>query len=299
MYRIVSVATVVFLTAVLLPATASGQAGGTVRVIQTIPVMENPRGDSVVVGSAPRGMVLQVVEVRNSWYLVAPPADTPTAVPWRRGWIPARFLEGLTPGTAPPGGPRSGPSQPRDGLVIRGFGQAGGTLFTAQDSFDTLLGSALGAVYGGGGQVAFGNGLFAQVGVDRFRKTGSRVLVSGEQIFRLEIPHIITVTPTHVTVGYRDPNARRTVAYFGGGIGSYAFKETSPDLQGAADVSDTQIGYHVVGGAEFRIARWVWLAAEVQWSAVPDVLGENGVSAVFEEDDLGGTTFRFKLLFGR
>jgi hypothetical protein len=299
MYRIVSVATVVLLTAVLLPTPAMGQTGGTVRVNQTVPVMENARGDSVVVGSAPTGMVLEVLEVRDRWYLVAPPADAPTSVPWRRGWIQERFLETLTPGAAPPGAARSRPSQPRDALVIRGFGQAGGTLFTARDSFETLLGSALGAVYGAGGQVAFGNGLFAQVGVDRFRKTGSRVLVSGEQIFRLGIPHLITVTPVQVTVGYRDPRATRTVSYFGGGIGSHAFEESSPDLQGAGDVSDTPIGYHILGGAEYRIARWIWLAGELQWTAVPKVLGEHGVSAVFEEDDLGGTTFRFKLLFGR
>ena len=250
MYRIVSLSTVVLVTAVLLPTPAMGQTGGTVRVIQTIPVMETPRGDSVVVGSAPTGMVLNVLEVRNGWYFVAPPADTPTAVPWRRGWIRDRFLETLTPGAAPAGAPRSQPSQPRDGLVIRGFGQAGGTLFTAQDSFETLLGSALGSVYGAGGQVTFANGLFAQVGIDRFRKTGSRVLVSGEQIFRLGIPHIVTVTPVQVTVGYRDPRTTRIVSYFGGGIGSHAFEETSPDLRGAGDVSDTPIGYHVLGGAD-------------------------------------------------
>jgi hypothetical protein len=59
------------------------------------------------------------------------------------------------------------------------------------------------------------------------------------------------------------------------------------------------MGYHLLGGAEYALLPWVWVAGEVQWATVPDALGESGVSSVFEEDDLGGTTFRVKLIFGR
>ena len=309
MNRIVAVATVALVTVMVLPATATAQAGGTIRVTQNTQVMETPRGDSFVLGTVPVGAVFDVLEAASGWYRVAAPTQDPAAFKWRRGWIRASAVEVVTPGTATsqPTTPTSRPTStaaappptPRDPLVIRGFGQAGGTLFTARDSFEAILDSALGGVYGGGAQVSFGNGLFAQVGIDRFRKTGSRALVSGEQIFRLGIPHTITVTPIQVTVGYRDPNPRRTVGYAGGGIGSHALKETSPDLVSAEDLSETKIGYHLVGGAEFRMTRWVWLAGEVQWTAVPNAIGERGISAVFEEDDLGGTTFRFKVLFGR
>jgi len=303
MYRIVSIATVVLGTAMLLPSAASGQTRAIVRVTQATAVMENPRGDSMVAGPVPSGAVLEVLEARGDWYLVTPAADNPTPVSWSRGWIRASLVEVLTPGatislqTSP--ATTSRPPTPGDPLLLRGFGQAGGTLFSARDSFEAILGSALGGVFGGGGQLALGNGLFAQVGIDRFRKTGSRALVSGEQIFRLGIPHVITVTPIQATVGYRIPGAHRTIPYVGGGIGWHAFEETSPDFQGAGDVSDSAIGYHVLGGAEYRIAGWMWLAGEVQWTAVPNVLGEHGVSAVFEEDDLGGATFRFKVLLGR
>ena len=303
MYRIVSIATVVLGTAMLLPSAASGQTRAIVRVTQATAVMETPRGDSLVVGSVPSGVVLEVLEARADWYLVTPAADNPTPVRWSRGWIRASLVEVLTPGatTSREAIPTttSRPPDPSDPLLIRGFGQAGGTFFTARDSFETILGSALGGVYGGGAQVAFGSGLFAQVDVDRFRKTGSRALVSGEQIFRLGIPHVITVTPIEATVGYRSPSAQRTIPYVGGGIGWHAFEETSPDPQGTGDVSDTAIGYHVLGGAEYRIAGWMWLAVEVQWTAVPNAIGEHGVSAVFEEKDLGGASFRFKLLLGR
>jgi hypothetical protein len=66
-------------------------------------------------------------------------------------------------------------------------------------------------------------------------------------------------------------------------------------------VKQTFTGYHILGGAEFRAARWIGAAAEVQWATVPDALGanENGVSAMFDENDLGGVTFRVKIVVGR
>jgi hypothetical protein len=59
-----------------------------------------------------------------------------------------------------------------------------------------------------------------------------------------------------------------------------------------------KIGYHVVGGSELTLARFLALAGEVQWATVPKAMGETGVSAVFDEDNLGGTTFRFKVILG-
>jgi hypothetical protein len=39
----------------------------------------------------------------------------------------------------------------------------------------------------------------------------------------------------------------------------------------------------------------------VQWSTVPDALGQdpNGVSAAFDETNLGGVAFRVKFIVGR
>jgi hypothetical protein len=56
-----------------------------------------------------------------------------------------------------------------------------------------------------------------------------------------------------------------------------------------------------MGGVEFRIARWIGVAGEAQWATVPDALGgdPNGVSDLFDEDNLGGTTIRVKVVIGR
>ena len=67
-------------------------------------------------------------------------------------------------------------------------------------SFDVLLDSSFGPMFGGGAQVAFPNGLFAQVSYERFRKTGTRALVSGTQVFTIDTPLRITVTPLQFTV---------------------------------------------------------------------------------------------------
>src|SRR5438034_750433 len=88
-------------------------------------------------------------------------------------------------------------------LSTPAFAQAGGSLFRAKNSFDTIFGGRLGSTYGFGGQWVFPSGLFVQGAYERFRKTGSRVLVSGEQIFRLTIPDTLTVEPIDITLGYR------------------------------------------------------------------------------------------------
>ena len=107
------------------------------------------------------------------------------------------------------------------------------------------------------------------------------------------------MTPVEFTVGYRETAARRVVSYAGVGVGWHTLKEESPSLQDAGNGSEGHLGYHILGGAEYPVGRWLWLAGEIQWASVPGVLGETGVSAVYGEDNLGGTTFRFKILVGR
>ena len=65
------------------------------------------------------------------------------------------------------------------------------------------------------------------------------------------------------------------------------------------DVSDRFNGIHLTGGAELRLGRWVALTGDVMWTSVGDAIGTGGVAAVFEEDDLGGTSVRIRLILGR
>jgi hypothetical protein len=281
------------ITAMFLASPVMAQTGATVRITRATVVLEAPRGDSIPVASVSVGDVLEVLDRQGNWYQVSAPDTATGKTKWDRGWIHASTVE-LT-GTLP-----GGPEAPRlpGRLQIRGFAQTGGTLFAARDSFDTILGSPFGFQYGGGGQVVFPNGLFAQVSVDRFRETGSRVLVSGTQIFTLDLPAQITVTPVLLSAGYRSASHRRYAPYVGAGIGWHTLTEHSPALLATERITERKIGYHVLGGVELPLARWVSLAGEARWATVPKALGETGVSAVFGEDDLGGTTFSFKFIVG-
>jgi opacity protein-like surface antigen len=100
--------------------------------------------------------------------------------------------------------------------------------------------------------------------------------------------------------GYRGDFGRRIVPYGGGGIGWHRYRETSRFAEASENVDERFQGYHLLGGAEFRVARWIGTAFEAEWSTVPDALGTdpNGVSTAFDETDLGGVTFRVKIVVG-
>jgi opacity protein-like surface antigen len=185
---------------------------------------------------------------------------------------------------------------------IRGFADIGSTSFAATESFETILGTATGMVFGGGVEGLLPKNIFVNVRASRFRKTGERVFLaeSGER-FGLGIPATITVTPIEFTGGYRFDRGWRVVPYGGGGYGRHRYEESSDFAVEDENVKESFNGYHVLGGAEFRIAQWIGAAGELQWATVPDSLGEdpNGVASHFDESDLGGLTVRLKVVIGR
>jgi opacity protein-like surface antigen len=191
---------------------------------------------------------------------------------------------------------------PRETFGIRGFGDVGQTTFTAKESFEAVLGKTSALVFGGGVEAVLPQRIFFGVRVSRFEETGQRVFVFNDTVFPLGIDSTITVTPVEVTAGYRFGGSRsRVVPYGGGGIGWHKYEESSEFAEDAENVRETNTGYHVVGGVELRITRWLAASGEAQWTTVPDALGQNpnSVSAVFGETDLGGTTFRIKVVVGR
>ena len=204
------------------------------------------------------------------------------------------------PRTPPP------PPPPSRAVEIGGYGMAGLMNFTAADTFDVIFGQPSGPIFGGGVRVAlpvrasFGR-LFADVGAWRFHDEGERVFVFDGEEVDLNIPVDVTITPLELSAGwqFRLPRLPRLRPYVAGGYSSYRYHETSPFNTPDEDVDDRFNGYHLYGGAEYKFTRWLGVAGEVNWTTVPDSIGEGGVSAEFDETDLGGTSFRFKLTIGR
>ena len=117
----------------------------------------------------------------------------------------------------------------------------------------------------------------------------------------LGIPVAITVTPIEISAGwrFRFRGAPKLTPYAAGGVTLLKYQETSDFSASGDDVDESFNGYHVLGGIEYKITRWLGLAGEASWSTVPDAIGEAGVSEAFDETDLGGTTFRVKITIGR
>jgi opacity protein-like surface antigen len=188
-------------------------------------------------------------------------------------------------------------------LQLRGFFDIGSTTFMAKDSFDAVLGSATLPVIGGGGEVVLPQNVFINVRASRYKESGRRVFVANDEIFDLGIENTVTITPLALTGGYRFGRAR-LVPYAGGGINWYRYQETDEFSDADEEVDERFTGYHVVGGAEYRIVKWLAAAGEVEWASVPDGLARN-VSSVgaaggaFDETNLGGTTIRVKVVIGR
>jgi opacity protein-like surface antigen len=183
---------------------------------------------------------------------------------------------------------------------IRGFADFGSRSFTATESFTAILGKDRGTVFGGGVEALLPWHLFANLRASRFRATGERVFIFNGEQFDLGIPTTITVTPIELTGGYRFEFWPRFVPYAGLGVGWHKYTETSEFATDSENVDMRHTGFQLLGGAEFGLTRWLAAAGELQWATVPDALGDdpNGVASEFDEDDLGGITFRVKIVVG-
>jgi opacity protein-like surface antigen len=184
-------------------------------------------------------------------------------------------------------------------VSIRGFVDVAYMTFQADQTFDAIFGESSGPLFGGGGEVGFGPGIFVRVSVRRFEKDGERALVFNNEVFRLGIPLTVTMVPVEVTGGYRFMRRSRLVPYAGGGIGSVSYKEESGFAEPGENVDERFTSYHVLGGIEYRIARWIAVAFDAQYTRVPDSIGQGGLSQEFREDDLGGTSVHLKFIVGR
>lgn len=197
-------------------------------------------------------------------------------------------------------------------IGIRGFVTFGSFRARSSDTFEAVLGSNVGPIVGGGAQVLLPYGLYVEVSASRFRRDGGRVFIGpNQEVFPLGIPLEVSLTPLEFTGGWRYRHCPRTlkgrasvcrpsvVPYVGGGFSSFRYQETSDFGDAEDDVNERFNGFHLVGGVEYRAMPWLSVGGELGWSSVPDALGGGGVSAAFNENDLGGAAIRLKINIGR
>jgi hypothetical protein len=186
-------------------------------------------------------------------------------------------------------------------LQFRPFFLATAERFAAGTTFNAAFGSRVAPFFGGGLQIATRRGVFADVTVSHVSRTGQRAFVSNGEIFQLGIPLRMSLTPVEVSGGYRAKLRRhpRIVPYAGGGAGWYRYKETADFASGNDDLETTHAGFFFLGGTELRLWRWVVAAADAQYTVVPGILGQGGVSKDVGEKNLGGVAARIRVILGR
>jgi opacity protein-like surface antigen len=184
-------------------------------------------------------------------------------------------------------------------VALRPFFVLAGESFAAKNTFDAAFGHSFEPLFGGGLEVVLRDGIYADVTLSRFSKTGQRAFRANNQTFELGIPLTATLTPIEVTGGYRFRTSPRVFPYVGVGIGSYGYQETSNFADTGDDVHARHIGYLAAGGVDLRVHRWVGIAGEVQYTHVPGILGTGGISQAAGENDLGGVAVRVKVTVGR
>jgi len=192
------------------------------------------------------------------------------------------------------------PPTPADArFSIAAVGTVAVERFSAARTFDAIFGQPVGALLGGGVRVTH-HRMFFEVTASRFSRTGERGFSDDDEGFGLDIPLIVAITPVEFSAGYRFRPVRPFITpYLGGGIGIYRYSETSPSADPGEEVAVAHAGWLLVGGAEIRLHRWVALGADIQYTNVPGILGQGGLSQEVDEPNLGGISARFKIIFGR
>ena len=172
--------------------------------------------------------------------------------------------------------------------------------FSASSTFHAVLQSDVATPWGGGADLVIRRRFFVGVTLSHFSKDGQRVFVNNGDVFRLGIPVRLSSTPLEVSAGYRfHPRKWPVVPYAGAGVGSYSYNETSDFAAAGDDVHVRHAGVLLVGGAEVRLAKWVSLGADVEYTHVPGFLGQSGASKDLGDTDFGGVAGRLRIIISR
>ncbi len=291
-----------------VPTVPAGQSQKTSMVRTTRDkVLVWRRNPSMVLATLPEGTLLEAVAREGQWYEVRVPEKFAGAG-GATGFVyqgHVELVEGPPPPSRavrpPPGRTTRGPRRaapPPPAFAARGYGIFAVDWFQASDSFKAILDTSSGFFYGGGGQVIFRH-LFVDVSFEHFEKTGERAIVVDGEVFRLGIDDTITMNPVRITGGYRFPATSGAVPYVGGGIGSVHFQETSDFADSDENIDERFTSYHALAGVEYAAQKWLFIAAEVRYTSVPDALGAPGIADDFDESNLGGVGVAVKVMVGR
>jgi hypothetical protein len=187
-----------------------------------------------------------------------------------------------------------------DDNILKDFGISGRIgyidITQASDSFKAVFGRSAGLSFGAGMKIKLPYSIFFEASVDYLKRNGKRVFVSGSEVFKTDLDTNVIIIPVSFSGGYYFMKSKKISPYIGGGYSIYYFKEEEY-IPWENDSSLWHGGYHVLGGADFLNRGTISFSAEAKWSHVPDVIGHHGVSAYYDESNIGGLSIIFKINF--
>jgi opacity protein-like surface antigen len=170
----------------------------------------------------------------------------------------------------------------------------------ASRSMEAVFGSSGGFVWGGTLRCDVTKSIFLSVGTRVLKRRGERVFIAdaSSDIFPLGHPLRVRIVPLRLSAGYRFTGLGATVPYVGGGAGLVWFREWSTVGGISQESSEKKSSFHVLAGADYGKGS-IGIGAELSYSWVPDAIGVGGVSAIYEETDIGGFQIVGKLVLSR
>jgi opacity protein-like surface antigen len=171
----------------------------------------------------------------------------------------------------------------------------------AKDSAKAVFdGSSGGFIFGGGVRYALSHHFVLAADLRYFSKDGERVFVAdpGGEVFPLGHPLKVKTLPIALVASYRILPDSRFVPYVGAGMGVTSFKEETTVGGLTESDSSSKFSIHALAGVEFFGKGSLGFALEARWFTAPDSVGLAGVSAVYDEKDVGGLSLSGKILFG-
>jgi opacity protein-like surface antigen len=187
-------------------------------------------------------------------------------------------------------------AQTLGGSAYVSFGQM---QFASAQTFEAVFGSARKrSILVGGTVSGIWRGLFADVSVSQVTLDGQRVFVDDGDIFPLGIATTVKVRPFDVIGGWRF-DAGRLSPYVGGGFTVMSYSESDDFTESGEGVDDTGTGPALLAGVDVQAARLLRVGGELRYRSVRGVLGTDGASAAFGEDQLGGFAVGVRVSLGR
>jgi opacity protein-like surface antigen len=179
--------------------------------------------------------------------------------------------------------------------VEGGFYQMTNASNSAKAVFD---GSSGGATFGGLARVDLGRSFFAGVGGRVFRKDGQRVFVADKDSpsFPLGHPLKVRILPVYALLGYRFSHDAALTPYAGLGVGLTSYHEESNVAGDVTNVSTSKVSGHLVAGLEYGRSH-LRFAVEGMYMTAPNTIGLEGVSNIYDEDDVGGLSVVGRVVF--